>query len=158
MALFTGTFENKVDKKGRVSLPADFRAELPDDGQRVVYVYPSPRDDALEACDKVFMQRIVDSIEDAPLYSDEEDDLGASIVANARKAQLDETGRLVLPSDFAHMAGIDGTATFVGRGSRFQIWSPERFAEHSTRARQRVKGRTLPLRPKSGAPSGNGEG
>ncbi|MEQ8603523.1 MAG: division/cell wall cluster transcriptional repressor MraZ [Marivibrio sp.] len=155
MALFTGTFENKVDKKGRVSLPADFRAELPDEGQRVVYIYPSPRDEALEACDKQFMQRIVDSIEDAPLYSDEEDDLGASIVANARKAQLDETGRLVLPPDFARLAGIDGAATFVGRGSRFQIWSPQRFAEHSDRARQRVKGRTLPLRPKGG---GNGEG
>lgn len=154
MALFTGTFENKVDRKGRVSLPADFRAELPEGGERIVYIYPSPRDDALEACDKAFMQRIVDSIEDAPLYSDEEDDLGATIVASARRAHLDETGRLVLPPDFAHLAGVADKAVFVGRGSRFQIWSPERFAEHAERARQRVKGRTLPLRPKRG----DGEG
>ena len=148
MALFTGTFENKVDKKGRVSLPADFRAELPDGDERIVYIYPSPKDDALEACDKAFMQRLVDSIEDAPLYSDEEDDLGATIVAQARKALLDETGRIVLPPDFAHLAGIDDKATFVGRGSRFQIWSPERFADHAEQARRRAKGRTLALRRK----------
>jgi MraZ protein len=154
MALFTGTFENKVDKKGRVSLPADFRAELPDGGDRLIYVYPSPRDDALEACDKVFMQRIVDSIEDAPLYSDEEDDLGASIVAEARRASLDETGRLVLPPDLARFAGISDAATFVGRGSRFQIWSPARLDEHTKDARQRVKGRTLSLRPKSNGREG----
>ena len=49
MALFAGTYENRIDRKGRVSLPADFRAELPAEGARVVYVYPSPRGGALEA-------------------------------------------------------------------------------------------------------------
>lgn len=149
MALFTGTFENKVDRKGRVSLPADFRAELPEDGERmVVYIYPSPKDDALEACDKAFMQRMVDSIEEQPLFSDAEDDLGSTIVAQARKAQLDETGRLVLPPDFADFAGIEDKAVFVGRGSRFQIWSPDRATEHTRRSRERARGRTLSLKPK----------
>ena len=150
MALFTGTFENKVDRKGRVSLPADFRAELPDSGDRVVYIYPSPRHDALEACDKAFMQRLVEAIEDRPLYSDEEEDLNQSIVAQARKAQLDETGRLVLPSEQAGFAGISDKAVFVGQGSRFQIWSPGRYASHVERARARARGRTLSLKPRCG--------
>lgn len=150
MALFTGTFENKVDRKGRVSLPADFRSELPEDGERAVYIYPSPKHDALEACDKAFMQRLVQAIEDQPLYSDEEDDLNQSIVAQARKASLDETGRLVLPPDHAGFAEITDKAVFVGQGSRFQIWSPDRFSEHSKQARARAKGRTLSLRPTAG--------
>jgi len=151
MALFTGTYENKVDRKGRVSLPADFRAELPvSDGRMVVYVYPSPKNDALEACDKEFMQRLVDSIEEEPLYSDAEDDLGGTIVAQARRAQLDETGRLVLPPDFADVANIDDKAVFVGRGSRFQIWSPDNLAGHTKDIRSRAKGRTLTLKPKRG--------
>ena len=150
MALFTGTFENKVDRKGRVSLPADFRSELPEDGERVVYIYPSPKHDALEACDKAFMQRLVQAIEDQPLYSDEEDDLNQSIVAQARKAQLDETGRLVLPPDHAGFAEITDKAVFVGQGSRFQIWAPDRFADHSKKARERARGRTLSLKPVGG--------
>ena len=154
MALFTGTFENKVDRKGRVSLPADFRAELPEGGERVVYIYPSPKHDALEACDKEFMGRLVDAIEERPLYSDEEEDLNQAIVAQARKAQLDETGRLVLPPDQADFAGIDDKAVFVGQGRRFQIWAPDRFTEHNSLARARAKSRTLTLRPSGSSPEG----
>ena len=61
MALFTGTFENKVDGKGRVSLPADYRDLLTDADQRSFYIFPSPNLDALEACDEEFMQRVADS-------------------------------------------------------------------------------------------------
>ncbi|NMM44523.1 division/cell wall cluster transcriptional repressor MraZ [Rhodospirillaceae bacterium KN72] len=150
MALFTGTFENKVDRKGRVSLPSDFRAELPEGGERVVYIYPSPKHDALEACDKAFMQRLVEAIEDRPLYSDEEEDLNQSIVAQARRALLDDTGRLVLPPDHADHAGIEDKAVFVGQGSRFQIWSPDRYADHAKITRERAKSRTLSLKPVGG--------
>ena len=152
MALFTGTYVNKVDKKGRVSLPADFRAELPDDGQRTVYVYRSPKDTALEACDKDFMQRIADSVEEFDLYSDDEGDLGSAIVADAKRLQIDETGRISLPPNFAAYARIVSQATFVGRGSRFQIWTPEAFEEHARVARERARTRTLRLtRPKGNA-------
>ena len=72
MALFAGTYEYRIDRKGRVSLPADFRAELPAEGARVVYVYPSPRGGALEACDRAFMQRMADSLEQFDMFSDEE--------------------------------------------------------------------------------------
>ncbi len=150
MALFTGTYVNKLDKKGRVSLPADFRAELPDADQRLVYVYRSPKDPALEACDKAFMQRIADSVEELAMFSDDENDLSATIVGDARRQQLDETGRISLPPDFIAFAGITERATFVGRGSRFQIWQPERFEEHARTARERARGRTLKLRRPEG--------
>ena len=155
MTLFAGTFENKVDRKGRVSLPADFRSELPEGGERIVYIYPSPRHEALEACDKAFMKRIVEAIEARPLYSDDEEDLNQSIVATARKALLDETGRLVLPPDHAAHAGISDLAVFVGQGNRFQIWAPERFKDHSEKARARAKNKTLTLLPARGTEGGD---
>ena len=82
MALFAGTYENRIDRKGRVSLPADFRAELPIEGNRIVYVYPSPRGGALEACDRAFMQRMADSLEQFDMFSDEEDDRAALDIVN----------------------------------------------------------------------------
>ena len=138
MALFAGTFENRIDRKGRVSLPADFRAELPADGARVVYVYPSPRGTALEACDRGFMQRMSDSIEQFDIFSDEEDDMTASIVAAARRITIDTEGR------------IEDAVTFVGRGARFQIWNPGDHKSYVAEARERAKGRTMRLLPPEG--------
>ena len=150
MALFAGTFENRIDRKGRVSLPADFRAELPADGARVVYVYPSPRGTALEACDRGFMQRMSDSIEQFDIFSDEEDDMTASIVAAARRITIDPEGRIALPPELIAEAGIEDAVTFVGRGARFQIWNPGDHNIYAAEARERAKGRTMRLLPPEG--------
>lgn len=147
MALFAGTYENRIDRKGRVSLPADFRSELPADGNRVIYIYRSPKAQALEACDRVFMQRLADSLEQYDLFSDEEDDLGSTIVADARKVSIDGEGRIVVPPEFVSFAEIGERVTFVGRGSRFQLWKPEDFENHAAAARNSAKGRTIRLVP-----------
>lgn len=145
MALFTGTYENKVDRKGRTSLPADFRAELPDGDARVVYVFRSPNLKALEACDKAFMQRVADSLEQYDMFSDAEDDLGSALIAGAKRISLDGEGRMMLPPEYAEYAGITERVAFVGRGSRFQLWDPDTFNEYAASARARAKGRTLKL-------------
>ena len=145
MALFTGTFENKIDRKGRVSLPADFRTELPNNDDRVVYVYRSPNWSALEACDKAFMQRLANSLDQLDMFSDEEDDLSATLVADARRIALDSEGRIILPSLFMKFLNLTNSATFVGRGSRFQIWAPTEFVDYYKLARERARGRTVRL-------------
>ena len=150
MALFAGTYENRIDRKGRVSLPADFRAELPVEGARIVYVYPSPRGDALEACDRAFMQRMADSLEQFDIFSDEENDLASIVVSEARRVSIDGEGRIALPPELIDFARIDERLTFVGRGARFQIWNPTAFAEKTAEARERAKGRTMRLLPPEG--------
>jgi MraZ protein len=152
MALFTGTYENKVDRKGRVSLPSIFRSQLPDGDARVVYVYRSPSLPALEACDQAFMDRLADSLEAFEMFSDEEEDLGGVILADARPLALDGEGRIMIPAEHTAFAGIEERAAFVGRGRRFQIWHPEIYTEHAAASRARAKGRTLKLRqPESGS-------
>jgi MraZ protein len=147
MALFAGTYENRIDRKGRVSLPADFRSELPADGNRIIYVYRSPKAPALEACDRAFMQRLADSLEQFDMFSDDEEDLGSTIVADARKLSIDNEGRIVVPADFVAYAGLENRVTFVGRGSRFQLWNPEDFDDYAAAARERARGRTIRLVP-----------
>ena len=147
MALFAGTYENRIDRKGRVSLPADFRAELPVEVARIIYVYPSPRGGALEACDRAFMQRMADSLEQMDIFSDEEDELASIIVAEARRLSIDGDGRILIPPDLNIFAGIEERVTFVGRGARFQIWEPETFSKSLAEARRRAKGRTIRLLP-----------
>ncbi len=148
MALFTGTFENKVDKKGRVSLPANYRDLLENTRSNSFYIFPSPNINALEACDEDFMQRVAESIEEqADIFSDEEDAL-SYIISNAKHINYDSTGRFVLPAEFASFANINDRANFVGMASRFQIWSPDIYAVRQIEKRNNAKGITLKLNKK----------
>lgn len=151
MVLFTGTFENKVDQKGRVSLPADYRDLLAKTEARGFYIFPSPNADALEACDETFMQRVAESIEEqADMFSEEEDAL-SYIISSAKRVSYDSTGRFVLPAEFSDFANIDGKATFVGMAQRFQIWNPDAYAARKAEKRSRAKGMTLKLKRPGGA-------
>jgi len=71
-------------------------------------------------------------------------------MAMARELPFDGDGRIVLPAQLAEAAGITDRAAFVGRGTRFQIWSPESFEQHQLAATERLRAR-LARRP-------NGEG
>jgi len=156
MALFTGEYVNKVDKKGRVSLPADFRAELPGDGERVIYVYPAPDSKALEAADRARIEDHANRIDALGKYSEDEKYFSSVILAKARKLTIDGDGRFVLPPDFIACAVIAGKATFVGGGRQFYIWRPELYLEHAAAAggQQGVGGRVLPPAPPSPSPGG----
>lgn len=147
MALFAGTYENKVDKKGRVSLPAPFRAQLPDGDGRLVYVYRSPNLPALEACDQSFMERLAESMEQFDMFSDAEAEMGAVILADARPLSLDGEGRIMIPPEYMEFANIANRVAFAGYGRRFHLWEPARLQAHTEESRTRVRGQTFRLKP-----------
>ncbi|MFO1152960.1 MAG: division/cell wall cluster transcriptional repressor MraZ [Rhodospirillales bacterium] len=156
MPLLVGRHLNKIDRKGRVSVPKVFRDALQaqgTEGGNGVYVYPLFKAEGLEACGEEFMQRIAMSLEDLDMFSSEQDELAAVLLESAHMLAFDPEGRIALPADLLQHAGIDGEALFVGRGHRFQIWNPETYqadrAEAFARARQR--GATLSLRRSAGA-------
>jgi len=147
MALFVGRYVNRIDKKGRVSVPKPFREAFDGQSFNGLYVYPLFKFNAFEACDEDFMNRLADSVEDLPLFSDEHDDLSV-ILESAHRLPFDPEGRVVLPKDVVKTAGIAGQALFVGRGRRFQIWEPKAYDTNRGEAfeRARARGATLKLR------------
>ncbi|MCW8916065.1 MAG: division/cell wall cluster transcriptional repressor MraZ [Magnetovibrio sp.] len=156
MALLVGRHLNKIDKKGRVSVPKPYREAVLAQGFAGVYIYPYFKYPALEGAGEAFMQRLSESLEDnLALYSDEQEDIAAITLENTFQLAFDSEGRINLPTELCQHAGLDGQALFVGRGSRFQIWSPDAYQEHRSGALERAKatGATLQLSPKR-----NGEG
>lgn len=152
MALFLSTHVNKVDRKGRVSVPATFRAALQGQSFHGIVVFRSYKEAAIIGCGIDFMERMSASVTDLDLFSDVQDDLSATIFADSHQLALDGDGRIMLPRDLAEYAGITDSAAFVGRGEIFQIWEPESVDKRLAAARERARsqGATLRIRPAGG--------
>ena len=157
MDRFVSTFTNKIDAKGRVSIPAPFRAVLERDaygslgtgtggasgpaGAKTaggIYCYPSLDAPALDAGGERLAQKIDRLLSGLPDYSDERDELSVALYGDVQVLSLDGDGRIVLPEGLRGHAGIAGQITFVGLGDKFQMWEPERFARRREAARAKV--------------------
>ncbi|MBK8177083.1 MAG: division/cell wall cluster transcriptional repressor MraZ [Rhodospirillales bacterium] len=151
MPLLVGQHTNRIDRKGRVSVPKQFRDFYQARGGAFagVYVFPSPKLAAIEGSDEQFMERIAASLDDLALFSEEQNDLATVILGSAHALPFDPEGRVVLPAELLAYAGLDGEATFVGRGNTFQIWHPDAYRGRHAEAAERVRerGATLSLRP-----------
>ncbi|MFP6711560.1 MAG: division/cell wall cluster transcriptional repressor MraZ [Rhodospirillales bacterium] len=158
MAALIGRHINKIDKKGRVSVPKPFRDALsvPNSAKSEfsgIYVYRSFKFPAIEGCGEAFIQRVIDSLDDLELFSDEQDDLATTILENSHQLAYDTEGRVLLPKALIDYAGLGAEAVFVGRGTRFQIWEAGAYETHNAEAfeRARSRGATLRLRSSDGS-------
>jgi MraZ protein len=152
MGLFLSRFVNKIDKKGRISVPAPFRAALSDQSFAGIIVYPHPKLPALEGCGYDRLATMVDSHDQMAQFSDARDDLG-SIFAVSHQLAFDPEGRVMLPEELLAHAGITEQAVFAGYGRTFQIWEPAALDRHLNQARERIRiqGTTMPPpRPEGG--------
>ena len=130
MPLFMSTATNKVDGKGRVSVPSSFRANLLKGGFSEVVVYASIRGVFLEGSDEVFMESILDRVsEEFDFQSDDLEGMALAFMGETYTLSFDPEGRVLLPRALMESAGISSSATLVGLGDTFQIWEPEAFTE-----------------------------
>lgn len=145
MALFLSTYTNKLDKKGRVSIPAPFRSVLSAENFNGVIVYPSFVYECVEACGMNRIEKLSESIDSMDPFSDERDAFAATILGGSVQLQFDDGGRVLLPSQLIEQAGLSDAAVFIGKGQTFEIWSPERFKEYSEKARDMAKAKRASL-------------
>jgi MraZ protein len=154
MTHFLGTHQNKLDAKGRVSVPAPFRnalkAQDETNGTHLV-LRPSHQHPCIEAWPTPVFDALAEPLNRLDLFSPEHDDMAATLYADAFPVEADREGRIVLPDDLVAYAGLTDTVVFMGLGRIFQIWEPaaaeRRRAEARVRARER--GLTLPGRTAS---------
>lgn len=138
MDSFVATFENRLDQKGRVSVPAPFRAVLAREGQDGVYCYPALDRAAIDAGGARLQQAISKRLEPFETFSEDYESLSTAFYGESRILKIDPDGRIVLPEEFRAYAGIVDAAVFVGQGFKFQIWEPQRFAERQRETRSHL--------------------
>ena len=151
--LFLDTIINKVDAKGRVSLPSDYRAIIKDLSTEIV-CYRSLSAPCIEGCTEELLDKLATDIESSmDFFSQEQDDLTNLIFGDAKRFPFDSTGRIVLSEKLLKHAQITDTAVFVGKGRKFQIWNPQNWEKEEARIRAEVlkKRPQLSVRPEGGA-------
>jgi len=149
MALFLSTFENKVDKKGRVSVPSQFRSMLYGQEFSGIVLYQSSINNCIEGCSIERIQRLSETIDDLDPYSTERDTFATVILGGAAQLPFDADGRVILPQNLVGFAGIDEKAVFVGKGQIFEIWEPAEFAKYMKKAKENIRNNRVSIKPKS---------
>ena len=136
--LFMDTITNKVDAKGRVSLPSDYRAIVKELSTEIV-CYRRLNAPCIEGCLEDTLDKLATEIENSTdFFSETQDNLTNLIFGDAKRFAFDSTGRIVLTEKLLQHAQISDTAVFVGKGRKFQIWNPENWAKEEARIRAEV--------------------
>lgn len=135
MGVFLSTFCNKIDKKGRVSVPSSFRTALGEQSFQGIVVFPSLFLQAIEGMGMDRMERLSHHADTLDMSVEKERNVFNSVFADAQALSFDGEGRIVLSEALCHHAQLTHSVTFVGRGLTFQLWNPELFAAHHKKAR-----------------------
>ena len=123
--MFLGTYEPKLDDKGRVILPARFREDmeggivLTRGQEHCIYAFPAQE----------FEQMTVE-LRRAPLSSKQARDYIRVLLSGAYKEVPDKQGRITLPPDLRKYAGLDLELTVIGVGSRAEIWNSQAWNDY----------------------------
>lgn len=125
---FTGTHDHKIDDKGRVSLPSEFRRVLEAvDSKDAVYIVPQLEDPRAHV---VFTTEGYSQLIDRH-NSREYPNLRAQkrmetkLITRATQVQVDDIGRIVIARPLREAIELAKLVRFVGNASSFEIWRPE---------------------------------
>jgi MraZ protein len=125
---FVSTVVNKLDAKGRVSVPAPFRQILAQQNLRGLYCIPSFVSPALEGFGETLLAQFQERLRRYdPLFSEDHDAEAQAVLGQTQFLNFDDEGRVRLPDEFIAHAGITERVSFVGLDTKFQLWDPVKF-------------------------------
>ena len=135
--MFLSTYENKLDKKGRVSVPASFRSYLTNLGYNGVICYPSFNNNCIEAWPQDRIEKISNAIDSLNPFEEKKDYFATSILSESVNLQFDSEGRMLLNIKLLKHAKIKNSMLFVGQGKTFQIWEPRNYEKFKVTAKKK---------------------
>jgi MraZ protein len=156
MSHFLGAHTNRIDAKGRVSIPAPFRAALRAlsvEGTPPLILRTSHKHACIECWPSRFFEELAPPLEKMDIFDDDHDDLAMALYPDAAHFDPDKEGRIGLPEDLIAHAGLSDAVFFMGLGRTFQIWEPAAAARARAAARERAKIKHLTLRASPAAPA-----
>lgn len=138
MNRFLSSAVNKIDAKGRVSVPAHFRAVVQQRGYTDLYAIRQLDVPALDVGGLDLLDRYEERIAQEDPFRQEADDMSFFVHGDGAFLKLDQDGRITVGDFVREHTGISTDVAFVGRGTFFQMWEPERLRAHAADVRARL--------------------
>ena len=131
---FIGRYLNKVDKKGRVSVPAGWRPSLISKDFSGIIAQSSLSEKAIDAYPRDYLELLQGKLDlNDPLL--EENEYESTVIFGGSVLSFDSEGRVVLSDSLRNEINLASEALFVGMGRRLRIWNPKIFNEYLGRAK-----------------------
>ena len=132
--MFLSTYENRLDKKGRVSVPATFRSYLSNLGYNGIICFPSFNHQCIESWPQDRIEMVTSAIDNLNPFEEKKDYFATSILSESVNLIFDTEGRISLTKKLLQHSKIKTRILFVGLGKTFQIWEPILFEKFKTKA------------------------
>jgi MraZ protein len=139
MDRFLSNATNRIDAKGRVSVPAHFRAIVQKRGYSELYAVRSLDAPAFELGGPDLLDFYEKRIAQEDPFLQTADDMALLYYGDGAFLKLDQDGRISVTDQIRAYTGITTEVAFVGRGHCFQIWEPKRLQAHSDAALERLR-------------------
>ena len=120
--MFTGEYRHTVDDKGRLAIPAKFRAQLESGGVLSRWI-----DGCLAIHTKAGWEALSAKVASVALTDPAGRLFERAIFAGALEAELDKQGRVLVPAYLREEIGIGAEALVIGVRDHGEIWAPDRW-------------------------------
>ena len=151
MTRFLGTHVFKLDAKGRLSIPARFRAILDRAGSDEMVLRPSHLLPCVECYPVATFEALSEGLDKLDVFAEDTDALAAVLFAQAQNVRPDSEGRLILPKSCILHAAIKDEVALIGAGNHFKIWEPAAGLANTEAVLQRARDKALTMPGRSGA-------
>lgn len=138
MDRFLSNAVNRIDSKGRVSVPAHFRAVVQRRGFSELYALRALDIPAMDVGGTDLLERYEERIAAEDPFLQTAEDMSFFVHGDGTFLKLDQDGRITVTDFIREHTGITKEVAFVGRGHFFQIWEPERLRAHAAQVRERL--------------------
>jgi len=145
MDRFLSNAVNRIDAKGRVSVPAHFRSVVQQRGYQELYALRALDNPALDVGGLDLLDRYEERIAQEDPFHQTADDMSYFVHGDGAFLKLDQDGRITVTDFIRQHTGIAEEVAFVGRGSFFQMWEPGRLGSYVEAVRDRLRARRQAL-------------
>ena len=129
--MFLGEFVHTIDEKGRLTIPARFRADL-----AVGLIVTRGIDRCLAIYPREEWNRLAGRVSALPMTDRSARAFRRLVFANASDATPDKQGRVLIPPHLREYAGLDGEVIVTGLNTYIEVWNPDSWSGE----RERVEG------------------
>lgn len=134
--MFYGEFEHSIDDKGRITVPAKFRAQL-----AAGVVVTKGLDTCLWLYPAAGWEELAARIKALPVTNPAAREFRRQVFGSASDDVPDKQGRINLPEYLLRYAGIDRNAVIVGLDSHCEIWNRDEWRARQERSHLDIAGR-----------------